>query len=228
MGQTALHHAATHGHWGVLKTLLAAEATADAANSGGGTPLVAAAFGNHSDAVTLLLVAGAQLLRLAMLAAAITGDAAILQALIEAGGDPTATALNQGGWTALHVAAAGGHVDAVRLLLASGASPAAQCQQRTSALHVAAIQGHAEVARQLAMSAPATIKQPDAAGCTALHYAAGVGHTNVVRALLSCGADANGVAADGSTALHIATIQVHTQAERSRHRAARSAGCTQF
>jgi ankyrin repeat protein len=54
------------------------------------------------------------------------------------------------GWTGLHAAAKGGHVDAVRLLLAHGADPnAREAGDNTYPLHWAAAQGHLEIVRAL-------------------------------------------------------------------------------
>jgi ankyrin repeat protein len=54
------------------------------------------------------------------------------------------------GWTGLHAAAKGGHLDAVRLLLEHGADPnAREAGDNTYALHWAAAHGHLETVRAL-------------------------------------------------------------------------------
>jgi ankyrin repeat protein len=54
------------------------------------------------------------------------------------------------GWTALHEAAKGGHLETVRLLLEQGADPnARETGDNTTALHWAAALGHVEVVRAL-------------------------------------------------------------------------------
>ena len=49
------------------------------------------------------------------------------------------------GFTALHAAVAGGHVDACKLLLDAGARPATASAARRSAIWTACVKGHREV-----------------------------------------------------------------------------------
>ncbi len=61
-----------------------------------------------------------------------------------------ARAANASGWTGLHAAARGGHLDAVRLLLQHGADPnAREAGDNTTALHWAAAGGRLEIVRTL-------------------------------------------------------------------------------
>ncbi|GLC46803.1 hypothetical protein PLESTM_001928000 [Pleodorina starrii] len=92
-----------------------------------------------------------------------------------------------GSYTPLHYAARGGHLEAVELLLKSGANPnAATRGMGATPLHRAALQGHTHVVRRL-LAAGA---DPLAADCdreTALHKAATQGHAEVCRLILdSC------------------------------------------
>lgn len=86
-------------------------------------------------------------------AACAKGDLEVLRGLLE--NDPSLIRIgnpeahNQG-WTGLHAAASGGHVDAVRLLLEQGADPnAREAGDDTYALHWAAAHGHFETVRAL-------------------------------------------------------------------------------
>ena len=85
--------------------------------------------------------------------AAFYGPAAAKRAALAAGADPTTISTFQ---TALHSAAAGGHVECVRAPLAAGASPAAADSAGWTPLALAAIGGCTEAARALAAAAPET------------------------------------------------------------------------
>ncbi|MBI3686585.1 MAG: ankyrin repeat domain-containing protein [Actinobacteria bacterium] len=93
-GYTALHLAAFFGHPDAVRRLLTAGSDADAParNSMRATPLHSAAAGRHAECVRALLDAGADV-----------------------------NAREQGGWTALHIAARNADRDSVDLLLACGA-----------------------------------------------------------------------------------------------------------
>lgn len=69
--------------------------------------------------------------------------------------DPRVNLAGQDGNTALHLAAAGGHVDAVRELLSRGARSDAENAQGLTPLHMAAEKGHADVIKLLLENRPA-------------------------------------------------------------------------
>ena len=92
------------------------------------------------------------------------------------------------GATPLIVASAGGHLEAVRLLLEAGADKDKASQDGGTPLLHAARDGHLEVA-QLLLRAGADKDKADRDGYTALIYAASEGYLEVVRLLLEAGAD---------------------------------------
>lgn len=124
-GMTCLHIAAQHGLVGVIPLLLE-RADVDARDHGGWTPLVWAAENNHSQAVNLLLSAGAAAGGCdsegngAVHWCALAGAAAALRVLLNDHADLAHT-LNAHGDTPLHIAARQGHYACVVMLLARGA-----------------------------------------------------------------------------------------------------------
>jgi cytochrome c len=122
--------------------------------------------------------------------AAMTGDLAALQNLLEAGSDPNHIK-SEGGPTPLFFAAERGHPEAIELLLSHGAEVNA-LTLRGSALHIAARRGRIDIVKLLldASADPNLIggelyKRP-------LHEAAYNGSVEIVELLLNSGADVNG------------------------------------
>ncbi|CAE7876403.1 ANKRD50 [Symbiodinium sp. KB8] len=98
------------------------------------------------------------------------------------------------------IAAAGGHVEVLRLLLEAGADKNLADNDGSTALMMAAAQGHATVLRLL-LEAGADKNLADNDGSTALMMAARGGHADVMRLLLEAFADANLANNQGTTAL---------------------------
>ena len=204
-GTTALHWAVRANDLEMTEMLLRAGASATAANNSAATP---------------------------MLLAAINGNAAILQRLIQAGADPNAP-VSPTGDTALMVAARTGQLDAVRVLLDHGANVnAKENWGGTTALMWAVAERHSDVAKLLIESgADANAKSnfvPSASGrgfegtspvapkpnqkteefasgwMTPLMFAAREDDFESARLLIQAGADVNAVAGDDKDALGLA------------------------
>ena len=126
---------------------------------------------------------------LAIFAAAILGDTVRLEELLAANRS-LATAVSSDGWTALHLAAYFGRLDAVRLLLNKGASVKARSTNamENMPLHAAAAGRHAGVIKLLLeFGAPADAQQ--SGGWVALHAAAQNGDLESAKALIEGGAN---------------------------------------
>jgi ankyrin repeat protein len=109
------------------------------------------------------------------------------------------------GMTALHIAAAAGKSDAVALLLARGADPAAYDSNGWTALHHAVREGHEGTVAALLNDekSPANVNaQTRESGETPLHLAARKGHCDIIDALLAKGADAALLSGAGHVPLH--------------------------
>ncbi|EPQ10818.1 Ankyrin-1 [Myotis brandtii] len=115
----------------------------------------------------------------------VTKDVEDMETLLDHGADPSLR--DRHGRSALHRAAAGGHLPAVQLLAARGAEVDARDSLGLTPLHHAARSGHVEVASHLLDRGA----QVDAAGwlhSTPLHLAVERGHSPAAELLLSRGA----------------------------------------
>ena len=134
-----------------------------------------------------------------LLAAAARGDARDIVRLAGAGANPN---VRDGyGRTPLHVAAYGGHHDAMRALVGAGADPNALENDRYDIVTIAAVANDVptlDLALQLGGSAKNVTSRYDG---TALIAAAHLGHVAVVRRLLAAGAPVDHVNNLGWTAL---------------------------
>lgn len=132
------------------------------------------------------------------LAAAHNGNAAVIEALVAAGADPTAKEIY--GATPLHEAAAENkNVSVVIALTAAGADPNAKENSGESPLHKAARNNTPAVVNAL-LNAGAVLNERDLLGETPLHEAAAYTTTStIITALLKAGADPSAKNKDGKT-----------------------------
>jgi ankyrin repeat protein len=107
------------------------------------------------------------------------------------------------GYTALHHAAIGGHVEVVEVLLESGAGIDGIGSRGETALLLASSKGNYQVVRLLTEKG-ADPNKASADGKTPLHKAAMVGSAEAVDALLAAGADPSTKDRSGRTALELA------------------------
>ncbi|KAJ3212814.1 hypothetical protein HDU67_003619 [Dinochytrium kinnereticum] len=114
-------------------------------------------------------------------------------------------ALNSGGLTLLHLAAAGGHLDTVVLLLDRNAEVDAVDSIKETALLKAAFHGHDQVVSVM-LERNAQINHQSDEGFSALHKACFEGHTKAVQVLIAKGADINLQSQDGVSPLMLASL----------------------
>jgi ankyrin repeat protein len=92
------------------------------------------------------------------------------------------------GMTPLMTAAYAGHIDAVKLLLQSGASPKFNADDGATALHWASRNGHLEIVNML-LNADADVNvRREHDGPTPLHMALGHAHDSIALVLIDAGA----------------------------------------
>ncbi len=199
-GATPLHAAASAGQAAPLRAFLSRGVPVDARDGVGRTPLHCAAAAAAAGVVPLLLAAGADP------AAACTAGQTPLHVACAAGLLHVAQLLlgrmrpqdvnlqDCEGWSALHHAAALGHLPLLQQLLASGACPhAATCRGWTAA-HLAARGGRRALLEEL-LARGADPRVADAYGCTTLHFVVLHGDVEMFNGVLEAAMAAE--AADG-------------------------------
>jgi uncharacterized protein len=176
---------------------------------GGESALMAALYNGHRDLANE--IADAQVAAgdsLDVFAAAALGQSDQLErALADAG---AITAYSYDGWTALHLAAFFGQLDAVARLLEAGARLAAVSRNplANTPLHAAAAGRHSDLAVFL-IARGADVNATDSGKHTPLHIAAENGQLPVVEALLARGADPHAVDAEDKTPMSRAAARNH-------------------
>ncbi|CAE7351774.1 Ank1 [Symbiodinium natans] len=179
-GFTAMHAACEHGHTGVVRLLLEADADKDKSDRHGRTPLWLASQDGHSEIVRLLLESGAK-----------------------------KDHKDHYKRTPLWVASLRAHLEVVKLLLDSGADTNIGDTYGRTPLWEAAQSGHTEVVRLLLQAHAVTDDWGDIYHRTPLCEAAQNGHATIVRLLLEAGAEKDQGDFFGSTPLSLATDHSH-------------------
>jgi ankyrin repeat protein len=171
--KTPLMSAARQGDAAAVSRLISAGADVNASNAGGATALMFAALGGDPLVTSLLVRAGADTDKKAKLGwTALALDAGATPTVRDAyGWTPLMRAVDrrradvvrllldtpgidldlrqEDGATALHIAAAAGNLEIVRLLVANGANPAATNRNGDTPARVATAAGRAEIAKYL-------------------------------------------------------------------------------
>lgn len=218
LGFTALHRALWHHEYDVARVLIAHGADLNVRDEEGKTPLDHVTSLDDAEMRDLLISHGArtgaemagemgETVPNEMHRAAEGGDVQKLARLLES--DPsTINVQDEYGYRPLDCAAMNGHVEAVQVLLNSGAEVNAVHEHGRTALHEAASEGFAEVITALAQNG-ATIDATttDEHRWTPLHVAAIQGYRDAADALRSCGADICLKDGDGSNAFQLAMVQ---------------------
>lgn len=183
----ALIGAAQRGDLEVARALLDADpALAGARDADGQTPVMAAIYGNHSAIVALLRERGATP---TLFEAAALGDIPALNAALAR--DPNGVrAYSADGWTALHLAAHFGQIEAAKALLAAGANVTAHSWngQDNEPIHAAAARAGNVAMVAALLDGGAQVNARQHGGFTPLHQAAQNGDAELVTLLLSRGA----------------------------------------
>lgn len=138
-----------------------------------------------------------------LIAACRRDDIQLLETCLAEPQDPNLPFEFSDGWNgvcAIHVAACGGSLQCLHVLLEAGADKDSTDAAQATPLFVAAKYGRIEIVRVL-VEAGADMHKAMNDGSTPLHVAAQNGHMNVVRFLVQAGTDMNQAWNDGGTPL---------------------------
>lgn len=169
-------------------------------SANGFTPLAVAAAAGNGPLVSILLERRADVglatihrAELPIHYAARSGNSTVLQLLAEGcRSRGMIDAPNVTGWPPLHLAVAGGHLNAIAILIRNGAQPQSRnnLQGGHTALHVAVRLGYRDIAESL-LEREADVDPRDFVGRGPVHFAAARGDHQLVSLLLRSRADAN-------------------------------------
>jgi ankyrin repeat protein len=181
-----------------------------ARDEAGLSPVLAAAYADHSKLATrLAALAAATPDGLDFFDAAAVGNVTVVRSLLTA---DRASVDDRGpdGYTALHLAAYFGQLEVARLLLGRGADPNAVTLNgaRVTPLHSAVTAKHRDTA-SLLLALGASPNAVQRGGFTALHIASRDGDEAIVDMLLLRGADATRASDDGKTSIDLAVENGH-------------------
>jgi len=223
-GDTALQLASKEGYTEIVKLLLekGADVNTKYINTGE-TALIKTSKNKDTKIAAMLLAAGADINETAknggtaLSEASIYGHPEMVEYLLENGADVNAT--KKYGETALILASLNGHTECVRILLEKKADVTAKTNDDLTALQKASQRGNIKIVEMLLdAGADDNVKDKKAyiahiKANMALIEAIKNGRTEVVRGLLEKenGADANVKIYYGSTVLHLASKEGHTE-----------------
>ena len=185
--ESALYHACAHNVLDPIRSLLAAGADINLANSEGTTPLAIACQRGFNEVYSFLLVKGAD-----------TNKADLIN-----------------GATPVFTAASNNQESAVRCLVAHGGKVTIKSNRGATPLLIAAENGHANLIPVL-LSLGGDVNECDNLGATPLFMAAQMGHVHVLRALFACGGlvSINTPSTAGDTPLDVAIRHHRTDVEK--------------
>ncbi|MCJ1265803.1 hypothetical protein MMC22_005684 [Lobaria immixta] len=240
---TALCLAASRGHLEIVKLLLNTSAEVDTQVCyGGKTALHQAVVKGYPKIVKLLLTAGADINKTsdygtALWLAVFQGHLGIVKLLLTAGADPNTKGAEG---TALYLALSRGHLEIVKLLLTAGADVKTEIDQGP-VVYLAVPEGHLDnmkaIVRKeihaswidaynqntrdgtvLYQGLPAGYFDPDTSirnlqSGTVLYQAVSRGHPEIVKLLLTAGADVNAQGFFEGKALQRAVMNAHLETE---------------
>ena len=209
-GATVIHHAVTSGcRKRILQAIIGHGADVNIMNTQNCTALMMACRKGDIDATNVLLTAGTNPNTVdecgdTCLHLAVRGgcNEETVQAIINHGIDVNAA--NKSNVTSLMIAYDEGNIDAINVLLQTGANPNMKDCEGTTALHCAAQAGCSKDTIQAVIDYGADVNAVNKDNVTALMIACEKGNIDVINVLLQTGADPNIKNCEGAAVLHYA------------------------
>ena len=182
---TPLHDAVKYGFEDICRILIASGSNVNVNSSNEGSPLRAAIGRDYPRIAELLISNGATIDIDALCVAAISNSSKVAKLLISKGANINEICIN--GDTPIHIAAKGGHIETLKVLIVEGANLNAKLKDNKSNSSYGIV------------------------GWTPLHLAANYGQTESAELLVAAGAEINSKFQKGHTPLDISIM--HGQAE---------------
>ena len=213
-GCSALVSAVCKRHTDVMEVLIAAGADIETKGIMGRSPLLTASEAENVQIVKMLVKAGADVRvtddqgTTSLILAACFGNTDIVRYLV---GLPQVDLNHKDndGYTALYCAAGDNHADVVEVLIDAGADIEAKDDMGRPPLYCACRLGNLAVVKLFVKAGG--VRATDNEGTTCLMYASEYGHTETVRYLVGLlEVDVNASNTRGSTSLHLAVLQKHS------------------
>lgn len=207
-GLTALNVAALRGHYSVVEALLELGSAINISSNNGYTPLASAALKNHSDVVKLLVRNHADLQPFddgfsLMHLACYAGNVEMIKFFDVLG--VSVHAITRWGQVPAHYAAVSGCLECIITLVGLGASIDVMDNNHETPLFLSVSFGDVKMVEFLGQqSNHSVVNMRNISGSTPLWTAAAHGHTAVVAALLTLGADVDAADNKGHTPLFAA------------------------
>ena len=185
-GQTPLFKAAEHGLLEVVQNLLlSTDIDIMATDNYGYTPLMTACQGGRLMVVRALLAATATATAATAVTTLAATTATTATSIINAGASSPVNQVNLDGWSALMLASWAGREQVVGVLCQINSVDVNLISLGWTSLLLASQQGHTAVVKALLALPGILMNMRSSDGSTALHQAAGRGHIDVVRAIVT-------------------------------------------
>jgi len=211
-GATCLHLAAERGHCELVDLIL--KACPDVKNVSnflnGTTALDAAASHGFVDVFQTLVRHGMSVYSFSektgtcLHAASFHGQLNMVKHILKWYSDLLTVTTTIDGWTPLHKAVAGGHMDVFKELMSKGADPRFVTVYGGTNFHIAVAHCQCDMVRYLMTVCLNIVDHPRMDGWTPLHQSAADGHINIFKTLIDGGVSAATTGKNGETCLHIA------------------------